>query len=124
MRDELLFLNLLDFDRRFYNFRRPEKDMTPYTIINKDEKTIIIHNVVGINKEDLKVVMKLENSNKMLDISGETKDEITGQMYSINSRFKVNQNTDVESIDSEMKNGLLYITIEYKKPVEKTIKVK
>ena len=36
MAKDLFLLNdLFDFDRKFYTFVRPEKDMMPYTIINK-----------------------------------------------------------------------------------------
>ena len=90
MAKDLFLLNdLFDFDRKFYTFVRPEKDMMPYTIINKENQTILIHNVVGINKEDLKISIKTENGEKILYIVGQTKDKISGNNYEINSRFKI-----------------------------------
>ena len=115
--------NFFDFDRKFYNFSRPEKDMTPYTVVNKENKTILIHNVVGINKEDLKINTKTENGEKILYISGQTKDEISGNDYSINSRFKVKAQA-IQNIECECKNGLLYVTITYDKPTEEEIVIK
>ena len=122
-KDLLLLDDLFDFDRKFYTFRRPEKDMMPYTVINKENQTVLIHNVVGINKEDLKVTTKTENGEKILYITGQTKDKISGSNYEINSRFKIKAQA-IKSIDCECANGLLYVTISYDKPAEEEIKIK
>lgn len=106
---------LFDFDRPFYFFNRDEKDMYPYDVIKKEDCLIITHNVCGISKEDLKLTAKTKGSKNYIVISGTTKDEITGKTYSINSRFSYNPNEiDITKVKSEMKNGLLYITIPYK----------
>ena len=112
---------LFDFDRNYYTFRRSEKDMAPYSIIKQEEKgkTILVHNILGINKEDLNVTVKTENSHKILYISGETKDKVTGQNYSINSRFTLGNIDNINDISSECRNGLLYITITHKTAVTK-----
>lgn len=109
-----------DFDRDFYNFKRNEKDMHPYSIIRNPEKgeTILVHNVLGINKEDLDVSIKTENGRKILYISGETKDKTTNQSYSINSRFSLSDFEKIKDITSECKNGLLYVTIK-SEPIKK-----
>lgn len=112
-----------DWDRDFYNFRREEKDMHPYSIVSKDNKTILVHNVVGIKKEDLKVSIKTENHYQILYITGKTKDDITGQEYAINSRFTLKK-SGIKEITSEVKNGLLYITIQYEEPEKTEPKVK
>ena len=70
-----------DWDRDFYNFRREEKDMHPYSIVSKDNKTILVHNVVGIKKEDLKVSIKTENHYQILYITGKTKHNGAGIFY-------------------------------------------
>ena len=109
------FVDLFDFDRHFYFFNRDEKDMQPYDIVRKQDALIITHNVLGLNKEDLKVAIKTENLKHYLVISGTSKDEITGKTYSINSRLAYNpEEIDVTKATSELKNGLLYITIPYK----------
>ena len=71
--------------------------------------------MLGINKEDLKVSIKTENLKHYLVISGTSKDKITGKSYSINSRFAYEpEEVDVSKAESEVKNGILYITIPYK----------
>lgn len=123
MAKDLFFSNLFDWDRDFYNFMRPEKDMTPYSIIKQKDKTVLVHNIVGINKDDLKITVKSENGEKYICINGSTQDEITGQKYEVNSRFSVKAQ-DIKNIESTMKNGLLYIEISYKTPKEEILDIK
>lgn len=115
---DLDIFNPFDFDRDFYRFNRIEKDMNPYSIKQTDEGIILIHNVLGINKEDLKISTKRENHTNLIIIEGKTKDEVTGREYSINSRFSVDDNVDLKSAKPSMKNGLLYISIKYKEAKE------
>ena len=122
-KDLFLLDDLFDFDRKFYTFVRPEKDMMPYTIINKENQTTLIHDVVGINKEDLKISIKTENGEKILYIAGQTKDKVSGSNYEINSRFKIKAHS-IKDIECECTNGLLYVTISYDKPEEEEIKIK
>ena len=115
------FEDLFDFDRHFYFFNRDEKDMHPYDVIRKKDALVLTHNVCGMNKEDLKLSIKTENLKSYIVINGTSKDEITGKTYSINSRFSYDPNeVDVSKASSEMKNGLLYITIPYKAKEEKS----
>lgn len=122
--------SLFDFDRRSYFFNRDEKDMHPYDVIRTENSLILTHNVLGISKEDLKVSVKTENLEHFLVIEGSSKDKITGKTYSITSRLSYDpEKVDVSKAESELKNGILYITIPYKakKPINETgiqIKIK
>ena len=119
--DELFTPLLLDWDKKNYRFNRGEKDMHPYSIITDEEKTIIVHNVLGINKEDLEVTKSKENGTTYIAIEGETKDNLTNKEYSVSSRFALNdKELDLSNIKSNMRNGLLYIIISAKKPEEPT----
>lgn len=105
-----------DWDKKSYKFNREEKDMHPYSIIKNDKETIITHNVLGINKEDLKLTRKNENGNSYIVIEGKTKDELTNKEYSVSSRFVLDKSQlDLSGIKSSIKNGLLYIVIPNKK---------
>lgn len=107
--------SLFDFDRHSYFFNREEKDMHPYDVTRRKNSLILTHNVLGIDKEDLKVRVVNENLRYYLVISGSSKDKITGKTYSINSRFAYNpEEVEVSKAESELKNGILYITIPYK----------
>ena len=115
------FDDLFDFDRHFYFFNRDEKDMHPYDIIRKKDALVLTHNVCGMNKEDLKINIKTENLKHYIVIAGTSKDEVTNKTYSINSRFSFNPDEiEVSKAKSEMKNGLLYITIPYKAKEEQS----
>ena len=106
----------LDWDKKNYKFNREEKDMHPYSIKNEEKQTIITHNILGIDKKDLKITNESENGKTFISIKGKTKDAITGKEYSIDSRFSLNADeVDLSEIKATAKNGLLYIIIPTKK---------
>ena len=102
-----LILNPFNWDKNFYKFTRDEKDMYPYTVNQgKDGSITIVHNVVGLDKKDLKLSTKVVDGQGWIIIEGQTKDEITGKEYSINSKFSCDLNQcDLDKITSSMKNG-------------------
>ena len=107
------------FDKEFYNFSRLNiKDMHPYKIIEEDNRFIIVHNVAGIGKEDVKI--DIEDS--YLIIKGESKDEIIDKTYSVNSRFKINENA-IKDIKYDVKNGFLYVFVNKKEKEKPNIKI-
>lgn len=118
MLENFLFNSLL-WDKPSYIFNRYEKDMNPFSIHLKDGKIILVHNVTGINKKDLKVEITDENNQKMLVISGKTYNECTSSYYSVKSKFILDKSKKIKNISSKAENGLLYITIEYEKDIPK-----
>lgn len=104
------------FDGDFYNFERMVRDKYPYKIVNNESDTIIIHNAVGIDKDNIKITIKpIDDRHSYLLINGETKDEILqNESYKIQSRFTIKHN-DIDKIEKKIKNGILYITIKWKK---------
>lgn len=119
---DLFFPDTLDWDKKAYKFNREEKDMHPYSINSQKDKMIITHNILGINKNDIKLTLSTENNITYIQIEGNTKDSITNQTYSISSRFALDRNElDLTKISSKAENGLLYIIIPKKaaEPKEK-----
>lgn len=111
--------NPFDWDKKTYKFDRDVKDMNPYSVINTDKEVIIVHNVLGIRKEDLKLKKKLENHQTYLIIEGKTIDEITKKEYSISSRFLLDDSQlEMSKVKTVMKNGLLYIIFPIKEERE------
>lgn len=106
----------LDWDKKNYKFNREEKDMHPYTIKYSEKEMFITHNILGIDKKDLKITNESENGKTFISIKGKTKDAITSKEYSVDSRFALNADElDLSGIKATAKNGLLYITIPTKK---------
>ena len=115
-----LFIDPLTWDKDSYKFNREEKDMRPYSVFNNKKETIITHNVLGINKKDLKLTMKTDKGNIFLLIEGKTVDNLTGKEYSINSTFQLDDTQlELSKISSKMENGLLYIIIPNKNELPK-----
>ena len=112
----------LNWDKKTYKFNREEKDMHPYSFSKKKDETIITHNVLGIDKKDLKINLQAKQgiTASFLTITGKTKEEITGKEYSINSVFALDPTQlDLSRITSTTKNGVLYIRIPNKKDTPK-----
>lgn len=109
-----------DWDKKNYKFNREEKDMHPYSIKNTEKEVLITHNILGIDKKDLKITNESENGTTFILIEGKTKDTITGKEYSINSRFALDETQlDLTNVKATAKNGLLYITIPKKRKENK-----
>lgn len=113
--------NFLDWDSDFYSFFRNVKDMYPYQIIRKEGKTIIIFNALGVDKKDITVDLEKSRGTDYLVIRGKTDDPIGGT-YSVNGRFVVDSN-EIKNIECECKNGLLFITINWKQPEKPKIDI-
>lgn len=103
------------WDREVYKFNRFEKDMNPFSVHKKDNKVILVHNVVGVDKKDLNLKISEKDGLNKLIISGETINEDTDSKYSIHSEFTLDKDKKIKDISSKLENGLLYITIEYEK---------
>lgn len=118
--------NPLDWDKDSYKFNREEKDMHPYSTLEKDNDYIIIHNVLGIDKKDIALTLKNEQGNYYIFIDGATTDAISGKKYSVHSKFAVDPiQLELDKITSKINNGLLYIIIKKKniKTLDRTIKI-
>ena len=112
----------LFFDKDFYKFNRLTRDMSPYQIKRFEDHMVVVHNVIGIDENDLNIELVPEKNITYLEIKGETKNEILNTTYSVNSRFSINKD-EIKDITYNIKNGLLYLNINYKKPEKVDIKI-
>lgn len=121
-----MFLDFdLFFDRPFYRFQRELKDMYPYEVVKKDNQVILVHNVVGLGKNDINIKLERDERYDYLVISGEKKNEITNKIDKVDSRFKINlKQLDKDGIEWKVEDGLLYIYITYQKPKQPEIKIR
>jgi HSP20 family molecular chaperone IbpA len=121
-----LFLDFdLFFDRPFYRFQRELKDMYPYEVVKKDNQVILVHNVVGLGKNDINIKLERDERYDYLVISGEKKNEITNKIDKVDSRFKINlKQLDKDGIEWKVEDGLLYIYITYQKPKQPEITIR
>ena len=118
---------LFDFDRDFYRFTRNLKDMYPYEIIRRDNdnEAIVVHNVVGLSKDDIKISVDRDNEYDYLVIAGERKNEVTDKIYKVDSRFIINlDDIDSNGVEYKVEDGLLYIYIKFKTPEKPNINIK
>ena len=77
-RNNDLFDWFFNWDKDFYKFTRDEKDMYPYSVVENENGSItIVHNVVGLDKKDLKLSTNIIDGKGYIIIEGHTKDELT-----------------------------------------------
>ena len=121
-----MFLDFdLFFDRPFYRFQRELKDMYPYEVVKKDNQVILVHNVVGLGKNDINIKLERDERYDYLVISGEKKNEITNKIDKVDSRFKINlKQLDKDGIEWKVEDGLLYIYITYQKHKQSEINIR
>ena len=121
-----MFLDFdLFFDRPFYRFQRELKDIYPYEVVRKDNQIILVHNVVGLGRNDINIKLERDERNDYLVISGEKKNEITNKIDKVDSRFKINlKQLDKDGIEWKVEDGLLYIYITYQKHKQSEINIR
>lgn len=112
-----------DFDKEFYRFTRDIKDMSPYQIIRKDDRAIVIHNVVGLGRDDIKITTDRDAYYDYLVISGEKKNEVTDKIYKVDSRFIINLE-EIKEVEWEVQDGLLYIYVIFQTPEKPKLNIR
>ena len=121
-----MFLDFdLFFDRPFYRFQRDLKDIYPYEVVRKDNQIILVHNVVGLGRNDINIKLERDERYDYLVISGEKKNDITNKIDKVDSRFKINlKQLDKDGIEWKVEDGLLYIYITYQKPKQPEVNIR
>ncbi len=121
----MLFDFDLYFDRPFYRFQRELKDIYPYEVVRKDNQIILVHNVVGLGRNDINIKLERDERYDYLVISGEKKNDITNKIDKVDSRFKINlKQLDKDGIEWKVEDGLLYIYITYQKPKQLEVNIR
>lgn len=115
--------NIFDFyfDKEFSKlFCGLEKDWEIVDV--SDSSKAIVVKAIGIDEGDIDIKIKKIEGVDFLTINGETIDDLTDKKYSLNLRFEINANR-IDGIDWKMKNGLLKIYINFKKDINRDIKI-
>ena len=113
---------LFDFMNDDYFFNRPVKDMTPYKVIKKDGKTIVVLNTLGISPDDIKVQVEAgELSTQILHVSGKTRNDLCGKDYDINMKLAIRK--PIKKIEWESKDGLTYLTLIFTEPEKPSVSI-
>lgn len=81
-----------------------------YKHISKDNKEILVVNVAGFKKDDLKIETKNICDRDYLYITGTPNEEVKEYVSPMNIRFAIKSNI-IESIDGKVEDGMLYLTV-------------
>lgn len=107
-----------DWDKPAYSFSRPVHDMKPYSIKTLEDMVVLVHSIVGVKEDDIKVDIVNENGRDRLVIEGVTHNDVLNYDYKVSSKFDIKADM-FKSVKYEVKDGLLYIYL-YKKEPEVT----
>lgn len=114
-------LDLFDFLRNEYAFTRPVQDMHPYEYIEKDGKSIVILNTLGVSEKDMDITVGSEDGQNYIFVNGVTHNEIKDRDYKIRMKFRIRKN--IEKIEWESQDGLTYLYISFEEPIKPQVKI-
>jgi len=108
--------SFFDWDRPAYSFSRSVHDMHPYSIKTLEDRVVLVHNIVGVKEEDIKVdIERTEDGRDRLVIEGVTHNDVLNYDYKINSKFYIKADM-FKDVTYYVKDGLLYIELFKKEP--------
>ncbi len=113
------------FDKTYYDKNQKRVNNFSnrrYQTIDKEDKRILVYDIVGIKDSDIKIEFTREDDVDYLQISGKSKNEILDCEFEINARFEVDVEK-IEKIGHTIENGLLYITSYLKQAEKPKIKI-
>lgn len=115
--------SFFNWDRPSYSFSRAVHDMYPFKLKTLKDRVVLVHNIVGIKEDDIKVEVKttVDGRDKLI-ISGVTHNDVLDYDYKINSSFDFKAD-DFKSITYEVKDGLLYVNLFLKEPTRTQLTV-
>ena len=64
--------SFFNWDRPAYTFSRSVHDMSPYKIKTLEDRVVLVHNIVGVKEDDIKVDIVTEDGSD--EVSGEESD--------------------------------------------------
>ena len=107
--------SFFNWDKPAYTFSRSVHDMHPYSIKTLDDRVVLVHNIVGVKEEDIKVDIINKDGRDQLIIEGTTHNDVLNYDYKINSRFDIKADM-FKNVTYSVQDGLLYINLFKKEP--------
>lgn len=107
--------SFFNWDKPAYTFSRSVHDMHPYSIKTLDDRVVLVHNIVGVKEDDIKVDIVNKDGRDQLIIEGTTHNDLLNYDYKINSRFDIKADM-FKNVTYSVQDGLLYINLFKKEP--------
>ncbi len=107
--------SFFNWDKPAYTFSRSVHDMHPYSIKTLDDRVVLVHNIVGVKEDDIKVDIVNKDGRDQLVIEGVTHNDLLNYDYKINSRFDIKAD-EFKNVTYSVEDGLLYINLFKKEP--------
>lgn len=106
-----------------YSFSRPWYERQGWYAIEKDEKTYILLNVLGVSEKDIDVTVDVsEQSGKhILSVKGKTHNDLIDKDFSVQMKWITNP---IKEVVKSFENGIMTLEIEYETPIKPNVKVR
>ena len=120
-----LFDKVLSFDKYYGPFQQNNRDRSIYWTKNHADHQTVVIGCLGVSEDDIDVVHGYdpETNQSYISTSGETTDEDTGNKFTANYRFWIDQKK-IQEVTWKLSNGLLRIQLWYKEDEHINIPVK
>ena len=107
--------SFFNWDKPAYTFSRSVHDMHPYSIKTLDDRVVLVHNIVGVKEDDIKVDIVNKDGRDQLVIEGVTHNDLLNYDYKVSSKFDIKADM-FKNVTYEVHDGLLYINLFKKEP--------
>lgn len=107
-----------------YSFSRPMYESKGWKAIEKEGKTYILMNTLGVSEDDIEVsVDATEHPNKqLLSVSGKTHNELFDKDFSIGMKWLVSN--PIKEIVKSFQDGLMTLEIEFQSPIKPSVTIR
>ena len=107
--------SFFNWDRPAYTFSRSVHDMSPYQIKTLEDRVVLVHNIVGVKEDDIKVDIVSKDGRDQLIIEGVTHNDVLNYDYKVKSKFDIKADM-FKAVTYSVEDGLLYINLFKKEP--------
>jgi HSP20 family molecular chaperone IbpA len=110
------------FDFSDYFFSRPMLERNGTFILDKDGKSYVLLNALGVDEKDIVIDTTKDALNRnILNVSGKTHDDVFDKDYSMKISFILLK--DVKNVKWTTKNGFVTLVLEFAEPVKPAISI-
>ena len=105
-----------------YSFSRPWYERKGWYAIEKEGKTFILVNVLGVAEKDVivNVDSSIQSGKHLLSVNGKTHNDLIDKDFAIQIKWVTEP---LKEVVKSFENGIMTLELEYEKPVKPMVKI-
>ena len=106
-----------------YSFSRPWYESKGWYSIEKDDKTYILLNVLGVSEKDIDITVDSSEqvNKKVLSVKGKTHNDLIDKDFSVQMKWITNP---IKEVVKSFENGILTLELEYETPTKPIVNIR